>query len=322
MPLTPPQRRVLRERRFRPRISRGWCHYPGAMPRSLQPGEAGSDWTRAEVLAAVDEYFRLFDAQLAQKSVNKRQAYEDLHVRFPHRSATSFEFKFRNISAVLDQLNLPWLRGLAPASNSQGLLFDEVEARLEQRVTTLQRLAEAAGIAPELPHSSASSLDGEDSIVAPPKPLEHATVLQRPVVGKIDYIARESRNRDLGRAGEIWTVELERHRLRNAGRHDLAERVVHTAESRGDGLGFDIESFDARTEEPRLIEVKSTRSGIRAPFFLTSNEVRASKQYTRIFRLYRVHSFGIRTRVYILEGDVTQSCWLDPTVFRALPRTA
>jgi hypothetical protein len=38
------------------------------------------------------------------------------------------------------------------------------------------------------------------------------------------------------------------------------------------------------------------------------------------FSLYRVHSFGLRTRVYWLDGALDQTCDLSAMSYRALPR--
>lgn len=254
--------------------------------------------------------------------MNKRRAYEGLHARFPARSAKSFERKFQNISGCLTALDLPILQGLLPARHFQSLLLDEVEARVEPRVRELQRLAESSDVAAVEIDASAERATNADVIVDPPQTHPRPPGPQRAVMAKIDFVGRESRNRELGVAGERWVLGLERSRLEAAGRRDLAERVAHVSFERGDGYGFDIESFDVRTAEPRLIEVKSTRCGIGAPFFVTSNELRVSAEHASIYRLYRVHSFGIRTRVYILEGDLGRSCQLDPTAYRALPRSA
>lgn len=46
------------------------------------------------------------------------------------RSAASVEFKHRNISAVLQELGLPWIWGYKPALNFQDALFDGVDRYL------------------------------------------------------------------------------------------------------------------------------------------------------------------------------------------------
>lgn len=75
---------------------------------------------------------------------------------------------------------------------------------------------------------------------------EGFTDYRRRSVGVVrDYLARESHNRSLGVAGEKLVVEYERHWLHKAGLIRLSERVEHVAATKGDGLGYDVLSYDA-----------------------------------------------------------------------------
>ena len=60
----------------------------------------------------------------------------------------------------------------------------------------------------------------------------------------------------------------------------------------GDGVGFDVLSFDEGDESERLIEVKTTGLGKHFPFYVTANEVRCSEDCPERFRLYRVFDFA------------------------------
>jgi hypothetical protein len=53
-------------------------------------------------------------------------------------------------------------------------------------------------------------------------------------------------------------AELERRRLREAGRDDLADRVEWVAETCGDGIGFDVLSFSETDGAEKFVEVKTT----------------------------------------------------------------
>jgi Domain of unknown function (DUF3883) len=123
-------------------------------------------------------------------------------------------------------------------------------------------------------------------------------------------------NKKLGADGERWVVGLEREKLRQAGRNDLADRVDQVSVRIGDGLGYDVLSFEADGQELH-IEVKTTKSGARAAFGLTPNEMRTSKTEPSSFRLYRVYDFGADARLYILEGDLEPLLDLTPTQYSA-----
>ena len=67
----------------------------------------------------------------------------------------------------------------------------------------------------------------------------------------------------------------------------------------------------------QLIEVKTTGLGKYFPFNVTANEVRCSQARVDQFHLYRVFNFGADGRLYMLRGELTKSCHLNPTYFRA-----
>jgi hypothetical protein len=134
---------------------------------------------------------------------------------------------------------------------------------------------------------------------------------------KIDFAQRDALNRQLAKLGEEFVVHLERHRLLLAGRDDLARRVLWAAVEIGDGLGFDVLSFDDRDESEKLIEVKTTGLGKFFPFYVTGNEVRCSEDMAGQFHLFRVFDFGRAPRAYILTGSLKATCHLEPTQYRA-----
>jgi Domain of unknown function (DUF3883) len=134
-----------------------------------------------------------------------------------------------------------------------------------------------------------------------------------------NYLEIESRNRALGLAGEKLVLEFEHKRLWQAGRKDLANRIEHVADSKGDYLGFDIISFEANERE-RLIEVKTTRFGAMTPFFASKNEVEVSETKENEYQLYRLFNFASQPKLFTLPGSLRNTCSLDPTQYAALPR--
>jgi hypothetical protein len=110
---------------------------------------------------------------------------------------------------------------------------------------------------------------------------------------------------------------VERRRLLAARRHDLAAKVDWVCQTCGDGVGFDVLSFDAADGGERFIEVKTTGLGKHFPFYVTATEVRCSEDCPEQFRLYRVFDFGREPRVYVVPGPLSQGCRLEPVVYRA-----
>jgi hypothetical protein len=85
----------------------------------------------------------------------------------------------------------------------------------------------------------------------------------------------------------------------------------------GDGLGYDILSFDDADESERLVEVKTTAFGKYHPFLVTSNEVRCSEDMAQKYQLFRVFDFAKTPRVYILSGSLKDNCVLEARLYRA-----
>ena len=132
----------------------------------------------------------------------------------------------------------------------------------------------------------------------------------------VNYLEIESRNRSLGAAGEDFVHKFEIARLVHAGKAQLASQVERVSATRGDGLGYDILSFDVSGRE-RFIEVKTTNFGKFTPFFATRNEISFSSKASESFHLYRAFNFGRGPALYEKQGSLEQSFHLEPSTFVA-----
>jgi hypothetical protein len=277
----------------------------------------GSDWSRDEVEATVADYFAMLRDELAGLPVNKTAHNSALRKLLQGRSKGSVEFKHANISAVLTLHGYPYVDGYKPRANFQALLEQVVLEYLDVHRDFFDALVSGPVLDPKA-SPDAESLRVENLIEAPP---ENMTVPQgvwtpRTRLPKVDFVARDAANRDLGRRGEEFVVEFERRRLHDGGQRDLVRSIEWTARDKGDGAGYDVQSFNP-DGTPRLIEVKTTGLGKYFPFNVTVNEVRCSEARPDQFHLYRVFNFGPDARLYMLPGPLTQSCHLDPAQYRA-----
>lgn len=181
-----------------------------------------------------------------------------------------------------------------------------------------EQLEEVAGSSPIL-NAATTSLGVEtysELLTEPPEPGRSARA-RVPRAAKIDFVRRDAENRALGLRGEEFAFELEQRRLHDeVGRPDLARRVRWVARDEGDGLGYDIQSFEA-TRQQRLVEVKTTGLGKYFPFALTRGELECSRRERERYQLYRLFDFGTAPRLYVLTGALDESCTLTTTVFRA-----
>lgn len=274
-----------------------------------------ADWSRLENEAIVADYLDMLEQELRGEPVNKTEHRRQLAPLLDDRSDGSIEFKHANVSAALIELGYAYIDGYKPRSNYQDALLSVVEEQLSARpaLAELMRIqAIEAAVVPTV----------EDLLArmeAPPAPREAPSrrVSEPPSRRvKLNYLALEAANSSLGLAGEEFVVNFERARLIHAGKGKLADRVEHVAVTQGDGLGFDVRSFEASGAD-RLIEVKTTTYGKFIPFFVTQNELDVSREQAEAYQLYRLFHFRRDPRLFNLPGALDKSCDLDPTVYTA-----
>ena len=281
-----------------------------------EAAETGKPWTAAEVAETTTAYFRMLRMQELGQHFVKAQLVRELCSKIPARNTKSIEYKFRNISAVLNGLGVQTVSGYKPLPNIQHLLIDVVADMLaedkvldEATITSVEKPVE-----PNIFVDFASFVKG---IPAPKHRIseQNAAWIQGKAI-KRDYLERESRNRSLGHAGELLVMEYEVHRLHAAGAKRYVDRIDHISNTQGDGLGYDIRSFEVDGRE-RYIEVKTTAYDAETPFFISPNEVNFSKNMADQFHLYRVFSFRKKPQMFIVPGSVDANFKLDPASFRA-----
>lgn len=282
---------------------------------------AGENWSSGEVKVTVLDYMAMLRFELSGQAYNKSAHRRALRGLLAERTDAAIELKHQNISAVLRDLGYFWIPGYKPRSNYQGQLAAEVEAWVAAN-PDIDRHALAAA---EAPAAAPEHFDFNGFVVdAPELPSRSETGVrehgkpynERPRVAlRRDYAAREAHNASLGRAGEELVFSFEKFRLSSAGRSDLAEKVEHVARTQGDGLGFDILSFDERGAE-RFIEVKTTTFARETPFFASASEVRFAEQNATQFALCRLFDFRKAAKCFTLAGPIQIHCALDPYSYR------
>jgi hypothetical protein len=273
------------------------------------------DWTREEVEAIVADYLKMLSLELSGQAYSKTAHRRFLQQYLNDRSDGSIEFKHSNVSAVMLILGYPSLRGYKPRWNYQSLLRDVVEQQL-QYASNFDAVALAAVQQPAVAPAVFDFKDVETS--APLKShvaKEVETTYNSKLVNR-DYLAQEARNHALGLAGEEFVVSYEHWRLTSLGHPLLADRVEHVSKTKGDGLGYDVLSFDASGRE-RFIEVKTTAFVKETPFFITRNELAFSQEACGQFYLCRLFEFRRLPKLFSLNGRLEDHCRLDPVTYQA-----
>lgn len=270
--------------------------------------KTGTHWQQDELDAIVEDYFAMLAAHLAGLPYVKSQHSSALMARIG-RTHRSVEFKHQNISAVLDELGLPWIPGYKPKRNYQNAIFDAIDRYLSMHPEALEPIVGAS--------ASATTATDEVFVEAPRlNPMKHMLPRLERLVRKFDPVERDFRNRSLGRAGEEFVIHIERRRLASAERPDLARRIRWVAVEDGDGAGYDVLSFNLRGAE-RLLEVKTTNGSARTPFFLTRTEREAAAERPGAWRIYRVHLFARNARIFTIAPPLESTLNLQAETWRA-----
>jgi hypothetical protein len=275
-------------------------------------------WTSSDNDAIVADYLEMLELELTGQSFNKAAHNRAIQQR-TGRSKGSVEFKHCNISALMKEFGLPIIDGYKPRSNAQDALRETIQRHVSQRASialTVQAVAESPV------QAFTKSLVSITEEVRPPIKDKSDRVYERlnpspivPLIG-FDYSARDAANRSLGLRGEELILAVEHKRLWEAGYRNLAERVEHVSASRGDGLGYDIHSYEESGAD-RLIEVKTTKFGLHTPFFVSANEERVSGEMRSAYKLFRVFRFGPLPKFFVLHGRLSEACQLTATSYRA-----
>ena len=271
------------------------------------------DWTRPEVEAAVDAYLEMLILEIAGSDFIKKRFLERTHPLLDDRNIKALEWKLRNVSAALIDQGMPYVDGYKPAVNYQALVGQVVA----ERIANMPDLHTAVRAGVDAPVQAPAIQDILDAWERPPKRKRsggtYAKDRRPPRIGT-DYLRLEGENSALGLAGERFVVAYETARLIDERQERLASRIEHVAATRGDGLGYDVLSFEADGRE-KLIEVKTTRFGEFTPFYVTRNEVQVSRDTHDRYHLYRVYGFKQTPKLFGLSGPLDQVCVLDPVQY-------
>ncbi len=273
------------------------------------------DWTPEEVEAIVADYLQMLTLELAGQRYSKTEHRRNLLQKLVNRNDGAVEFKHGNIIAAMRDLGFPNIIGYKPRLNYQTLLTTVIVDQLRGKDLVDQAALAAVqqpAVVPLLTDFSKVKSTAplrQHRVAEPANPLLFRAM-------KRDYLEREAQNISLGTAGEEFIVQFEHWRLNSLGQPKLADKVEHISKSKGDGLGYDILSFEANGKQ-RFIEVKTTSFGKDTPFFVSKRELALSQASNDQFHLYRLFEFRKAPRLFNLVGGLDLHCVLDPMSYRA-----
>lgn len=279
---------------------------------------SGWNWNECELI--VNDYFAMLAQELIGQKYNKAQHNRDLvEAMKESRSRSAIEHKHQNISAILKEMGMPIIDGYKPLSNYQrNILPDVIGAvvtqqydmqklikKIDQQAVTvptieniLDSLVEAPSVSNEVREKTPHNYQNGDYI--------------RP---KKDFLAQEIRNQALGLSGEKYVVNYEKARLIFEGKEALADRIEHIS-LYNDQAGYDIHSYNSNGED-RFVEVKTTNYDRYRQFYISSNELNASRNLGQNYHLYRVFNFNISPKLFITQGSLENGYNLSPSAYFA-----
>ena len=275
-----------------------------------------NSWSRTECEAIVADYLMMLYAECRGETYSKAEHRRLLKQQLQSRSDGSIEYKHQNISAILLKADHVYIRGYKPAWNYQALLEEVVVSRLEQTSKDIHAVEDT--LSTRLPEQL-SVPDLHSLFVSPPEmKVKHGVREKREFKPKrINYAEKEAWNRALGQRGEEFVLAVEKARLASLGREDLVQDIEWTSKEKGDGAGYDVRSFDGKTDEELFIEVKTTNSGMYQPFLITQNELLFSETNIERYALYRLFDFANVPSLFSLKGRITDHVQLEPRLYSA-----
>ena len=113
----------------------------------------------------------------------------------------------------------------------------------------------------------------------------------------MDFKKMFEENDGTGVMGEKIALELEKRRLQEAGRPDLAAKIYLTRDKQGNTAPFDILSYDIDGSE-KYIEVKSTTTRDCYRFYISQREINFCKQNVDHYLIYRIFALNKETNEY------------------------
>ena len=271
------------------------------------------NWTREEVILIVKDYFDMFRMELDSIPYNKAAHRRKLTPLLNNRD-NSIEFKHQNISGVLANMGLPYIKGYKPLFRYQQLLEDEVVFFLENNKLFFEK--EFKKFADEKIGPIVKKINFE-KIIDKKSPAKTKTTEKEPsfLPIKTNYLAKEQNNRQLGEKGEQLVYDYERWRLIKAGKENLADRIEWVSKEKGDGMGFDILSKNTNGKD-MFIEVKTTKLAKETPIYFSRNEWRFAQINGKDFFLYRVFNFKEYPQIFIKRGNYESFCKMQPQSFK------
>ena len=135
------------------------------------------------------------------------------------------------------------------------------------------------------------------------------------------FVDSETNGR-LGNLGELAAISFEKKSLLEVGKANLADLVEQVSVTEGDGLGYDVKSYNEDGTD-KWIEVKTTTGNENSTFHISENQVCVSEAHPTRFHLYRIYDFNPEEKtgsLYTLRGGLRSQLFLTASSYKAFPK--
>lgn len=134
---------------------------------------------------------------------------------------------------------------------------------------------------------------------------------------KKDYIEEAKSKQYNGRQGEDLVLKYELTRLsNNRVLQDYVDKIEHVSVTQGDGLGYDIKSFDLDDKGnvvELMIEVKTVTGNINTSINISLNEFKKAQE-NKNYKIYKVFNYQSEQPELIIINDInSDSLYFEPS---------
>ena len=137
---------------------------------------------------------------------------------------------------------------------------------------------------------------------------------------KIDFEKINKEKKKIGDFCEEMVVCKEKERMIEEGRPDLVDKIVWMPRQKGDGAGYDIESFRKFGDkyEKIYIEVKGTNKSQVDHFYVTINELKAAREYKDKYFICQItNAKKNNPKIKYTQGEIDKKFKLKAIQFEA-----
>lgn len=187
--------------------------------------------------------------------------------------------------------------------------------------TLSSRLAESYMsylVDPELVTENSGTATGNNTLPPPRSEFPRNLHPLKKVGRKTDYIGKAKNQQDIGYAGEIFAIKVLSNSLVEKGLKSLADKINHVSKSIGDGLGYDILTYDEQGNDI-FVEVKTTTMGINSPFYMSASERQFASSHSNNFVLFRIYDFNLKSGIgdyYIINSNIDEEFEFEPNIYK------